>query len=645
MKTSMQKFIVMFSVLFLGSLIPLSAHKEPTHQYIIREAYKLLKLQLGYAIPEFDTYIMGSNGMGNEGEFHDLKSANPWSYKTIPGGAWSEDQFDVVQEKHTEGTWLIDKGAYTTVSHFWNPDLDNIGHNSDFELALEWNPYPTGVNVNACAMARTWKSNYPQNLMAYKKALAYFGGRGSSPELNGTPGVLVNKNDNPRYIGQPTLIELYQAHIGNFTGFLTSTEDKKELIYNLIGRICHLLGDMSVPAHVQSYNGLMNEHGLWHDPYEDKMNYKQWSGNKTSPCDDEVEIPANTSMVEYWYAKKIFEEKGGVINPYCYPSNTNPIYHLFYTTAQIADHFATNRLGGDDYFPPSIGAIGEIQSIINEDYNSSHPGPTTTVFIEGNPSASGYSRDDADLKAIRDATFPYVIRATAGLLYYYAIEFGLLTNESTPGICPKDVYLQNLEIKGNNYIFKAKEFVQAGYNVNPAITQGNFVVNSAAKNVVFRAGNEIAFKNGFEARAGSQVHAYIAECDNCTTEELNPVITQRNSTSFMKKQDEPPENSKPLPSIIPIGTNVRYSFANSTIVGHLSHSSCGGSCCGKSGISKLILANSLGHNLIELTDNEGDLSEYEVEELSKKYPTGNYTFTVEHANGLVERRNIYTIQQ
>lgn len=83
----------------------------------------------------------------------------------------------------------------------------------------------------------------------------------------------------------------------------------------------------------------------------------------------------------------------------------------------------------------------------------------------------------------------------------------------------------------------------------------------------------------------------------------------------------------------------------STNVGQLSHSSCGGSCCGKSGISKLILANSLGHNLSEITDNEGDLSEYEVEELSKKYPTGNYTFTVEHSNGLVERRNIYTIQQ
>lgn len=151
--------------------------------------------------------------------------------------------------------------------------------------------------------------------------------------------------------------------------------------------------------------------------------------------------------------------------------------------------------------------------------------------------------------------------------------------------------------------------------------------------------------NGFEARAGSQVHAYIAGCDNCTTEELNPVITQRNTTAFMKKQDEKPEySSKPLSTIIPLGTNVLHSFAPSIKVRHTSQSSCGGGCCGKSGISKLILANSLGNNLIEITDNEGDLSEYDVEELSKKYPTGNYTFTIEHSNGLVERRGIYSIQ-
>lgn len=75
------------------------AHKEPTHHYIIREAYSLLKKHIGTSIPEYDTYILGFDGLGREGEFDD-GHANPWSYTTVCGGAWSEDHHDPVRNMH-----------------------------------------------------------------------------------------------------------------------------------------------------------------------------------------------------------------------------------------------------------------------------------------------------------------------------------------------------------------------------------------------------------------------------------------------------------------------------------------------------------------------------------------------------------------
>ena len=659
MKTSLHRNTVMFLVLFLGSFVQSFAHKEPTHQYIIREAYKLLKLQLGKPIPEFEKHIMGVgitgvNGNGNEAEFdrrgvwEERETFNgkqwiyilkdPWSYLTVPGGAWSEDQHDPVQHKDNDGYEIPFIGdsreAYTSVSHFWNPDITDTrkDDNEEIVLTLPWNPWPTGLgHGDKCAMARTYLSDYKTDLMAYRKALIYNGDNASIEYKFRKNGISYFA---PGYRGTGSPISWYLGNM-SYPEHPVNDNDKKEVIYNIIGRISHLLGDMSVPAHVH-----IDEHGIWHDPYEDAMNYKAWNHNKYSCEHDGGIIPASTSRVEYWYAKKIFEEKGGIINPYCFPEGKNPLWFLFYTTAQIADHFASNRFGGDDNFQH----VGEIESIINDDYNSNHPGPTTQSFIDGNPGASGYSRADADLNAIRDATFPYVIRATAGLLYYYALEFGLLTDGSFPTVCPKEISLQNLEIKGNNYFFKAKEQIQAGFNVNPDNTTGNFVVNSAAKNVVIRAGNEIAFRNGFEAKAGSQVHAYIAGCDNCTTEELNPVITQRNNQTFNIKRYEKSENFLQLPKVIQLGTNVMPSFV---ISGErdVPHVSYGGSCCGKSGIIKVVLTNSLGHNLIEIADSKGDLSEYEIEEMSKKFPTGSYTFTVENSNGYIERRNIYNIQR
>lgn len=650
MNKNIMKYIYLLMILLCCS--DTYAHKEPTHQYIIREAYKLLKLHLGRPIPEYENHILGADGI--EGQFHGYTSGfGAWNYWTVPGGAWNEDQNDVITNQDYEETFLgipLDR-PWTSLTHFWDCDVDGVGHNANYKLAVEWNPF-SAFDAPACWIARAGLTNHDGNLMAYKKAM-YFHGY-SYPE-NPVSSFTFDKNgihESPGSFGY----NIIQLHNGDFAyGYIgnpTFTEfEKNSLVYNMIGRICHLLGDMSVPAHVAATNEdrLMNEHGLWHDPYEDGMNYKEWTGNGPGPCAWGSVLPAYAARVEYWNAKKVFEEKGSVVNPYCYPENTHPIYYLFYTTAQISDHFATNRIDGDNYFPAGTGNIGEIQNVINIDLNSSHPGPKTSEFVDGDPDASGYSRTNADIDAIRDATFPYVIRATAGLLYYYAKEFGLLKEtDGEPGDCEDKILLQNFNIQGQNYHFGASDQIKVGSNVIPTNTNGNVDIYSSAKNVVFRSGNEIVFKDGFRVRNGANVHAYIGPCTDCANNERYPYITPLTDPILIKPYEERYSKignyQQPVPLTISIGSIYSSNFTRDGDKEGHGHGSCTNSCCGKSGISRLTVTNPLGEKVYDIIDAGADLSEYMADRAVQGL-TGNWLLSLEHENGLIEKRNVFYVQR
>jgi hypothetical protein len=81
----MQKYLLTVSFIILIMPCYLSAHWEPTHQYVVVEGYKLLKNQLG-DIPEMKDYIGTTQGRGN------LQFQVPY----VVGGAWAEDQSDAV---------------------------------------------------------------------------------------------------------------------------------------------------------------------------------------------------------------------------------------------------------------------------------------------------------------------------------------------------------------------------------------------------------------------------------------------------------------------------------------------------------------------------------------------------------------------
>ncbi|HLP82102.1 MAG TPA: hypothetical protein VK141_08990, partial [Nitrosomonas sp.] len=221
-------------------------------------------------------------------------------------------------------------------------------------------------------------------------------------EPTSTPGAVYRYSNLTNFYktGQIFLIERVEengATIPYNSNISVSENFKKKIVFNILGRMCHLLFDMSVPAHVHS-----NEHADYVEVFEDLMKV-------------EGSYPA---LAKYWNANNVYTDKGGFINPYV--NNDDPLHYLMYTTNQIADHFASHDVDGNNLMYP----FDILTQII----------PTA-----GLPTTyAGYRANG--VQNIRDVTVPYAIRATAGLFYWFAIESGLYTP-------PADVYLtQNLVV-------------------------------------------------------------------------------------------------------------------------------------------------------------------------------------------------------
>jgi hypothetical protein len=163
-------------------------------------------------------------------------------------------------------------------------------------------------------------------------------------------------------------------------------EVRDHVVWETLGRMCHLLGDMSVPAHAHG-----DEHGLNPDSYEDYM------GGETAPF-------------TAWDHSNI----GSIIDPY---SGHDPLHYLMYITQEQSDHFGSNG--------PYAGAGNDI---IGGDFQSDERAylESKQLFSLGQPTSDAGPWTVENLNTIRDATFPAVIKATAGLLYWFCVETGLM---------------------------------------------------------------------------------------------------------------------------------------------------------------------------------------------------------------------------
>jgi hypothetical protein len=153
---------------------------------------------------------------------------------------------------------------------------------------------------------------------------------------------------------------------------------QKKWIYEILGRMCHLLGDMSVPAHVHcnSHAGL---HGMYSDLYE-----------------------INAPNFHLWTADEIFAQSKTFIDPIT-QTWSDPLYYLMYFMNQITDHYASGKTDGNDIYDPNCPGLSDIF-------------PTL-----GAPKTIG-DVNYANVASMHDVLFPMAIRVTAGLLYWFAVQ-------------------------------------------------------------------------------------------------------------------------------------------------------------------------------------------------------------------------------
>ncbi len=162
-------------------------------------------------------------------------------------------------------------------------------------------------------------------------------------------------------------------------------------VWEILGRMGHLLQDMSVPAHA-NIDPHGDNPGLINDYYESYFGYDF-----------------------YWNAQNVYSQFGGYIDPLQYQ---DPLHFLMYTTNQMANHFATqgpHKKYNNDYFGGD-GTSAEIAYL--NSLNVSQFGLPT--------SDNGPWNYDAKIN-VRNKMLPQAIRATAGLLYWFATEVGLIT--------------------------------------------------------------------------------------------------------------------------------------------------------------------------------------------------------------------------
>lgn len=312
----MKKKLFIVSILyfvFYSLTICDTKQDEHVHQYIVREAYKLLKYQLGFDIPVM-RYKVGNTEEGT-GPF------SPGGLLVI--GAHREDQEDIV----------FGHGNYFTHSctHFWDSDC------GDTE---KWN-YDLG-------------SLYEN---AYEKAIKYF---------NGQYGFTI---DEDVYSYSNGLWDFYSTGNIYFIGTWIDDDNinyvnvwvfkdqnfKNRIVWEILGRIAHLLADMGVPAHTH------------HDAHPAPL------GDA-----DAYEIAMASDYIKNDY--RSCYNAGGFINV---TGNSNPLKLLFYTTNQIAQVFPSKDGGGNNAYGVNepFSNYPPLQTIIST-MTTNMGGVPTTVNVD-----------------------------------------------------------------------------------------------------------------------------------------------------------------------------------------------------------------------------------------------------------------------
>jgi hypothetical protein len=372
-------------------------HAQHVHQYLTVEGYNLLRQQLGTDLPSLLSHLGGLEPF--------YAGDRAWQRNYLSTGAWREDEEDVVWwygQLLPGAPWPFNTfRPYYSITHFWDADqgdaIDNYFRVYVWPVATDIGPFPN-------AYAKLQRYAYPNRnwIMKY-----YDGGAGhvSTFDLAGGGQITYTWYS---YLGfeYNTLSDMYTTGRAWIVGYFDSQGQwidhnvqpdilprqvvlgsgwRDTFTWEILGRMCHLLQDQSVPAHTHR-----DEHGLDPDSYED------WVGGAGSPY-------------SYWNHLNVGDM--------AYPQGTNPLHYLMYTTQQIANHFGSNGpYGGEGNNFVGGNALPEETQFL----------ATVGLSSLGAPTGQSGPFDEPNMTNIRDKTLPQAIRATAGLLAWFASETGMI---------------------------------------------------------------------------------------------------------------------------------------------------------------------------------------------------------------------------
>ncbi|KQC07937.1 MAG: hypothetical protein APR54_00020 [Candidatus Cloacimonas sp. SDB] len=383
--------IIMALILSISILNSEIRYTGNTHEYLLEQAYELLKLDMGHEFPEMDDYLnFMKTGVINEDKWD-------WAYHYSESNPPDFNQF-LLPEIIVEIGFLFTEGeeAFVTITHFWGADS---GPNNNTLLSGN---YPVNYSFNC------------EN--ALQKVDKFMTG-------SFTPDYHYSDNDFVEYDDIATglyiikvydLFDLYDTglcrvfnSLGQSIGYFHLTEiNRKALFYEVIGRICHLIMDMSVPAHA---------HQDQHAPKPNNSDGDQYEGSTEDGfgymCDPDF---------WYWDGNNTYIHKGGLLD---ISNESDPLLHLMYLTNQVADFFASDDVDGDS----DLWYDAEVQNA-NTILNALYLDLIQQGYTLDHPTRQEHEMTYNEAAQIRDVVFPFAMRAVATFLEFIAQEINLTEN-------------------------------------------------------------------------------------------------------------------------------------------------------------------------------------------------------------------------
>ncbi len=399
-----QLFLILIALsLFIELFLCSDAHSydaenTPVHQYITQQSQYLwpeipsemidhLKNDIftrldreGYSISRFEDAIVGSGEEDTEDmNFCDISEYTDYLFCLLNPFSCSGEAFDHFM------AYYIDRPY---VYHFWNPDIINSANGF-------YNEGWTIDNQTKLLIAKTCFSfPFPNNNQMesnIKRAVTIWTSKVISPYISGDLGKA----------------------------------------YYWLGRVAHLLQDLTVPAHV---------HDDTHVPLIDSDSYETFTASSCDAYNEGNRFNAQhfkgSNYVNQYYRHEELPNFLGSSWAQLYGSDPPNLFKLFWYTAQKTQFFASNDISGNNNYYNFDGTINIFNPSLWQGDN---------ISVVANPddlsSGSQITCENKTIKVLNPevdrALIPHAMKATAGLLRLFWIE----THPIQPDTIPPTVHI------------------------------------------------------------------------------------------------------------------------------------------------------------------------------------------------------------